>query len=164
MDQTDGLQRWVRGARLGDNLHHSMSPAKNRAMFNLGARGLVLCALLVAVLASWVLFHSRIHRALASRLLLESQSPRDELFQELAGEFADPGDFLRVCWATGKIPHRQLVASFLRANARSDPAWFGELDPLVLGGTIDADMLPDPAKPNPSLKPIHVKGSFTCVS
>jgi hypothetical protein len=29
-------------------------------------------------------------------------------------------------------------------------------------GTIDADMLPDTPHPNPALKPIHVKGTFTC--
>jgi len=30
------------------------------------------------------------------------------------------------------------------------------------GGTIDADMLPDTPRPNPALKPIHVKGTFAC--
>jgi hypothetical protein len=30
------------------------------------------------------------------------------------------------------------------------------------GGTVDVDMLPDPPKPNPSLMPIHVKGTFVC--
>ena len=29
-------------------------------------------------------------------------------------------------------------------------------------GTVDVDMLPDPPSPNPNLKPIHVKGSFSC--
>jgi hypothetical protein len=29
-------------------------------------------------------------------------------------------------------------------------------------GTVDVDMLPDAPRPNPALKPIHVKGSFTC--
>jgi hypothetical protein len=29
-------------------------------------------------------------------------------------------------------------------------------------GTVDVDMLPSPPSPNPSLKPIHVKGSFSC--
>jgi hypothetical protein len=29
-------------------------------------------------------------------------------------------------------------------------------------GTVDVDMLPNPPQPNPALKPIHVKGSFTC--
>jgi hypothetical protein len=29
-------------------------------------------------------------------------------------------------------------------------------------GNIDVDMLPNPPRPNLALKPIHVKGSFTC--
>ena len=29
-------------------------------------------------------------------------------------------------------------------------------------GSVDVAMLPDPPRPNPALKPIHVKGSFTC--
>ena len=29
-------------------------------------------------------------------------------------------------------------------------------------GTIDVDMAPDPPSPNPSLAPIHVKGTFDC--
>jgi hypothetical protein len=31
-------------------------------------------------------------------------------------------------------------------------------------GAVDADMLPDTPQPNPALKPIHVKGTFTCPS
>jgi hypothetical protein len=29
-------------------------------------------------------------------------------------------------------------------------------------GSVDVDMLPDPPRPNPALKPIHVTGTFTC--
>jgi hypothetical protein len=29
-------------------------------------------------------------------------------------------------------------------------------------GTVDVDMLPHPAHPNPALQPIHVKGTFSC--
>jgi hypothetical protein len=29
-------------------------------------------------------------------------------------------------------------------------------------GTVDVDMLPDAPRPNPALKPVHVKGTFTC--
>jgi hypothetical protein len=29
-------------------------------------------------------------------------------------------------------------------------------------GSVDVDMLPDPPRPNPALKPIHVKGTFVC--
>lgn len=29
-------------------------------------------------------------------------------------------------------------------------------------GTVDVDMSPHPPRPNPALKPIHVKGTFTC--
>jgi hypothetical protein len=29
-------------------------------------------------------------------------------------------------------------------------------------GSVDVDMVPHPAHPNPNLKPIHVKGTFSC--
>jgi thiol-disulfide isomerase/thioredoxin len=61
------------------------------------------------------------------------------MFQQLASESPDPGEFLRRCWATGKVPHRQLVASFLKENAAANPSWFRGVEPLVLAGTVDAD-------------------------
>lgn len=100
----------------------------------------MLSASLAVVLVCWALFHSQINRWLALRLLLTAESPRDELFQDLAYNSADPGEFLRRCWATGKIPHRQLVASFLKGNADANPGWFTGVESLVLAGTMDADM------------------------
>src|SRR5262249_27026124 len=43
-------------------------------------------------------------------------------------------------WATAKVPHRQLVASFLRNQAATNPRWFANAQPLVLAGTMDPDM------------------------
>ena len=106
----------------------------------LGARGGALAAILISLLLVWGLFHKQIHRGLSLRLLLNSESPRDELFQALAQEVTDPMDFLSRCWATDKVPHRQLVASWLKSNAADNPPWFSAAEPLILQGTVDADM------------------------
>jgi thiol-disulfide isomerase/thioredoxin len=103
-------------------------------------RGPPLTIGLVLLLAFCAVFHTQIRHSLALHLLLRAQFPRDESFQELAAQSSDPGDFLRRCWATGKVPHRQLVASFLKANAADNPSWYAAAEPLVLGGTLDADM------------------------
>jgi thiol-disulfide isomerase/thioredoxin len=73
-------------------------------------------------------------------LLLASNGPREETFDKLTGEFADPVGFLNDCWATGKITHRQLVAGFLKSCAATNPPWFAGAEPLVLAGANDADM------------------------
>src|SRR5579862_5751218 len=106
----------------------------------LGLRGTPLTSGLVVLLAFCAMFHTQIRRSFSLYLLLRAQCPREESFQDLAAQSSDPGDFLRGCWATGKIPHRQLVASFLKANAADNPAWYAGAEPLVLGGTVDADM------------------------
>ena len=107
--------------------------------FAVTRRATVLAAVLLALLLIWVLFHGQIHRGLAVRMLLNSRSPREETMFDLAKQSNDPVAFLKRCWATGRIPHRRLVAAFLNANALANPPWFPRAEPLVLAGTVDAD-------------------------
>src|SRR6266568_4600989 len=124
----------------GRKIGVQMPQPAQKSLRRVGPRVLVLVALLGATLISWALFHSQLRHWLAWRLFLTSETPQEEWFQDLAGDSADPGEFLKRCWATGKIPHRQMVASFLKVNARANPGWFAGVEPLLLAGTIDADM------------------------
>jgi hypothetical protein len=97
-----------------------------------------LIAILAAVAASWLLFHRQVNRFLSVQLFLHSENPREEWFEELARQEPDPQEFLKRCWATGKVPHRQLVATFLKENTMPDAPWLGSLEELILSGAHDA--------------------------
>lgn len=99
----------------------------------------LLFGLLLSLILVWIFFYHPIHQALATRLIIGSTAPSEEAFFELAKQAADPIDFLQRCWATGKIPHRQLVAAFLSASARDNPPWFTRAEPLLLAGARDGD-------------------------
>src|SRR5882724_7861819 len=100
----------------------------------------VLGGCLLAVLLIWVFFHRQINQTLAASLLLRSENPSEELFEDLANKYPDPGVFIRRCWATGKVTHRQLVSAYLKQKSSANPPWLEPLAPLIAAGTIDADM------------------------
>jgi thiol-disulfide isomerase/thioredoxin len=102
-------------------------------------RTLVLVCVLLLVAGTWAVFHQQIKHALAVRSLLNSNAPQDEEFEELAAQDNDPVDFLNRCWATGKITHRQFVATLLREAIHRNPPWLSRAKPLLLRGAIDAD-------------------------
>lgn len=102
-------------------------------------RAVVLAGLLLGLLALWGLFHRQINDSLRIRRLLNSASPTEEAFLDLARQEEDPVGFLQRCWATGRIPHRQLVAAFLNAHALPNPAWLAQAEPLMLAAAVDAD-------------------------
>src|SRR5690349_20452221 len=107
--------------------------------FDIGRRGRLLICILFALVLVSAFYHPRIQRAWSVALLLRSTNPRDDFFEELAREAADPLDFLQRAWATGKISHRLLVAAFLKNNALERSPWRSQAEPLVLAGTRDAD-------------------------
>ena len=100
----------------------------------------VLGAVLLALVVTWVFFHRQLNQSLSTALVLRSPIPREELFEQLASGFADTTPLLERCWATAKVPHRQLVASFLRNQAAANSKWFTNAQRLVLAGTVDPDM------------------------
>jgi len=103
--------------------------------WRIGVPGGVLLVLVFV----WTLFHRQIDRSFAAYLLLKSESPREELFEEVVGQSNDPVSFLNRCWATGKIAHRQLVAAFLKDKAQTNPPWFARAESLLLAGATDGD-------------------------
>src|SRR5262245_26104540 len=105
-----------------DELQHPVPPDRVTKRVVTG-RTIVLIGVLLLVAATWALFHRQISRALVLRSLLNSDLPREELFEQLLAQTDDPVDFLNRCWATGKITHRQLVAALLRDAANTNPPW-----------------------------------------
>lgn len=94
----------------------------------------------MTLVLAWTFFRHQIERPLSTRLFLASDDPRQESFDDLISQTTDPVDFLNGCWATGKVTHRYMVASFLKASSVANPPWFERAEPLVLAGVTDADM------------------------
>lgn len=96
-------------------------------------------AVLVTLSALALLFHQKLSRAWSVHLLLASNSPSQEFFENVARRSSDPLKLLQACWATGKIVHRELVAGFLAESAATNPRWLVQAEPLLLSATTDAD-------------------------
>jgi len=111
-----------------------------RTVFSITPRTGVLVGILLLLLVVGGLFHPAITRRFRMHLLLNPESPREDLFEELVGKFADPVHFLSRCWATGNVAQRQFVAAFLKQSALAKPPWFAHAEPLLLDGAVDADM------------------------
>ena len=103
-------------------------------------RAWILAGCLLALLATWGLFHRQIHQSIAGALLVGSETPDPELFEELARSDPDPEAFLRRCWATGKVTHRRLVAGLLKERAAANSSLAGPAMSLVIAGASDGDM------------------------
>src|SRR5882762_4986630 len=100
----------------------------------------VLGGCLVLVLLTWVFFHHQINETLTVSLLLRSENPSEELFEDLANNYANPAVFLRRCWGTGKVAHRQLVAAYLKQKSTAKRSWGEDASALIVAGATDADM------------------------
>ena len=99
----------------------------------------MLFGLLLALVLAWVCFNHQIQHSLAAHTLLNASTPREELLDQVAKDSANPVGFLQRCWATGRIPHRQFVAAFLKDHAGTNLTWAAQAEPLMLACTTDAD-------------------------
>jgi thiol-disulfide isomerase/thioredoxin len=100
----------------------------------------VLLAVLLGLVLVWVLFNNRINQVLSVRLLITSNHPSEELFEEAARQAPDIVDFLRHCWATGKVTHRQLTAAYLKSNAANHSQWLSRAERLLISCATDGDL------------------------
>jgi thiol-disulfide isomerase/thioredoxin len=100
----------------------------------------LLISLLLTLLAGWAVFWRDINRLLTVNLLLRAPSAREEVFEEVVGGTDDPVGFLERCWATGKVPHRQWVASYLRGKAGENAPWYARAEELLLEGAVEPDL------------------------
>lgn len=99
----------------------------------------IALSVLAALVLTWGLFRKPIQRTFAEQLLLRSNIPREDLFEELAKQRQDPLAFLHACWETGKVGQRRLVATFLKNSAATDATWLVDSTPLLLECAGDAD-------------------------
>ena len=93
----------------------------------------------MVVSAVYVMFHKELHFYLVERRVLRANNPTEEAFAWCAGQAPDTVRFLERSWATAKVPHRNLVISFLRDHASAKPAWWTEAEKLIVAGTADPD-------------------------
>jgi peroxiredoxin len=96
--------------------------------------GLLFVVALTALVA-----RQPVHRALMSRWLLRSQAPSEDAFRELVDSSADPFPLLQRAWDTQKIPHRVLVATYLKEKAGQRPELIGRAHTLLLSAAADPD-------------------------
>src|SRR2546428_3262268 len=80
-----------------------------------------LLALLVCAAASAILFRKPVQEAVLLRSLLMSDSAPESAFLALADGAKDRYAFMKRIWNTKKIPHRALVATYLKDNAGAYP-------------------------------------------
>lgn len=87
-----------------------------------------------------LLFGGGISRAVTAWLVLHSEKPAPATVTELAAKLRNPASFLERLWRTDKIPHRVLAISVIKDRVRTDPAFFAQVEPLVLGAVADPDL------------------------
>jgi len=102
-------------------------------------RLICLLALLISVALTSALVRKPIRRAVLLRSLLMSGSPSETAFRDLADGARDPFAVLRKFWDTQKVPHRALVAVYLRENAVARPELCQGAEPLLLAAALDVD-------------------------
>jgi thiol-disulfide isomerase/thioredoxin len=133
---------WSRAGSFGRLVRPSIAKTNpmSRSNAQLSGRVWLLIAILLTAAGTWTLFHREINRQLSVRLLLRSENPREDWFESLANQFTDPSEFLERCWETGKVTHRQLVASFLKDRAMAKTTWWDGVEALLRTATVDGDM------------------------
>src|SRR6266542_272452 len=98
-----------------------------------------LVSLLVITGLAFLFFRQPIQRALVLPSLLRADSPSETAFQELADGAQDSFALLRKVWDTEKIPHRALVATYLKENAGARRELYRQAEPLLLAAALDVD-------------------------
>src|SRR5947207_5057827 len=98
-----------------------------------------LLVLLVGVGLAGTLFRKPIQNAILLRSLLMGDSPSETAFQALAEGAKDPFVLLQSFWETQKIPHRALVAAYLKENAIVRPELYQRAEALLVSATLDVD-------------------------
>jgi thiol-disulfide isomerase/thioredoxin len=111
-----------------------------RAALRVTRTAAVLLAVLLGLVLIWALFNNQIHQILSVRLLISSNHPSEELFEEAARQAPDVVDFLQRCWATGKVTHRQLTAAYLKSNAANHSQWLAGAERLLISCATDEDL------------------------
>jgi hypothetical protein len=98
-----------------------------------------LLALLVVVGLAAILFRKPVQDAVLLQSLLTSDSVSETAFLALADGAKDRFAFLQRIWSTQKIPHRTLVATYLKDSAAAYPDLYRRAESLLVSATMDVD-------------------------
>jgi len=98
-----------------------------------------LLVLLVVVAAGAIFFRKPVQDAVLLRSLLMSDAASEMAFLELADGAKDRFALLQRVWNTHKIPHRALVATYLKDNAGAFPDLYRRAESLLFSATKDVD-------------------------
>src|SRR5690348_17027872 len=96
-----------------------------------------LLAILLVVGIAGILFRKSIQDAVLLRSFLMSSSPAEATFRELADRASDPFVLVQKVWASEKIPHRALVAGYLKDQAVTSPELLKRAEPLLMSAVTD---------------------------
>jgi len=99
----------------------------------------LLLAILMCVGLAAILFRKPVQEAVLLRSLLMSDSAPETAFLALADGTRDRFAFLQRNWNTKKIPHRALVATYLKDNAGASPDLYRRAESLLVSATMDVD-------------------------
>src|SRR6266516_674192 len=98
-----------------------------------------LLALLAGVGLAAILFRKPVQEAVLLRSLLSSDSASETAFLALADGAKDRFAFLQRIWNSKKIPHRALVATYLKDNVDTYPGLYRRAEALLICATLDVD-------------------------
>jgi thiol-disulfide isomerase/thioredoxin len=98
-----------------------------------------LLALMLVVAASAILFRKPVQEAVLLRSLLMVDAASETAFLDLADGSKNRYDFLQRVWNTRKIPHRTLVATYLKDNAGASPDLYRLAESLLISAATDVD-------------------------
>src|SRR5438874_9895495 len=98
-----------------------------------------LLALLGCVGLVALLFRKPVEQAVLLRSLLVSDSASEPAFLALVEGAKDRFALLQRIWNSKKIPHRALVAAYLKDNANAPPDLYRRDEVLLLSAAMDVD-------------------------
>ena len=98
-----------------------------------------LISLLFFVSLTALFCRQAVQRAVLLQSFLRAQAPPESAFRELVEGTREPFVVLKRVWDTQKIPHRALVAAYLKENAGAHPELYRRAESLLLSAAMDVD-------------------------
>ena len=98
-----------------------------------------LISLLFFVSLTALFCRQTVQRAVLLQSFLRAQAPPESALRELVEGTREPFVVLKRVWDTQKIPHRALVAAYLKENAGAHPELYRRAESLLLSAAMDVD-------------------------
>jgi thiol-disulfide isomerase/thioredoxin len=101
---------------------------------------LLLISAGVALVACVWLFRAPLQELIRNKATLANDAPTPEVVSDMIEQAADPRAALLTAWNSGKIVHREVAISSLRAVFPNDKPLSPEFESLLLASALDPDM------------------------